>query len=91
MTKGKTFLNLILLLAFAVAMAGVVYSFVVTSRNIAHPTTVYSEPYETHGGTVYISKNEKLFEDISSWTMRGGILILIPYLIFQALRRKNGS
>jgi hypothetical protein len=35
------------------------YSDIITVRNISGPTGVYTVPYKTHGGPVYMSRDEQ--------------------------------
>ena len=69
---------------FAFVMIGVLYSFQITSRDIERPTGKYTEAFQTHGGTVYVTKGEKLFEDASKLAI-GGMFILV--MLYTVVRR----
>ena len=46
----------------------------VTTRAIAQPTGAYTVPYETHGGTVFISSTERI-EIYLGWGLAGFLLL----------------
>lgn len=63
----------------------------VTVRNIEGPTGIYTIPYSTHGGTVYVSSGEqhRMWFEEGGLDFLGLIMCVAVYLNYRSARSKK--
>lgn len=82
--------NIIVIVLVVAALADIFLAYThdnqITVRNVQSPTTEYDIPFDTHGGTVYMSAQERN----AMWLYNGlGLLLGIAGAIEYGTRRRT--
>ena len=74
--------------AILLIICGSGFAHRLTVRNISTPTPIYQVPYQTHGGTVFISRGEQ-HALWAGWLTAGALVV--AQLIYNRSRRRAGN
>ncbi|NEX94245.1 hypothetical protein [Caulobacter sp. 17J65-9] len=86
---GRFVQIVLVVLAIPLVVGGYMFANHLTVRNVSAPDAVYSVPYATHGGTVYISPDERNLLN-AGWAA-GGALVVAQLVLNAVRRRQRGA